>query len=218
MIPHEPCGIEDREIDLLVDGELNDTSRVELLARLEASPDGWRRCALAFLEAQAWQGAFTVQAASIKSAIRVSDASPRVPLAACLPVSWLGVEDTGRQAASGTRSRLIPWLARAAVMLLAFGLGWAVHGAGKASAPPRVVVMPTPLARPIPSPTRPAPILTGLGRDRPAPVDYVRGHLEREGYRFEQRLLLVPAATRDGRRVAVPVEQVKLRFVGNRSV
>src|SRR5690606_26200494 len=29
----------------------------ELLSRLEAEPDGWRRCALAFLQAQAWREA-----------------------------------------------------------------------------------------------------------------------------------------------------------------
>src|SRR5712692_7228638 len=46
----------DRELlDQLVDGELSDTERQELLARLDAEPDGWRRCALAFLEAQSWR-------------------------------------------------------------------------------------------------------------------------------------------------------------------
>ena len=41
--------------DRLVDGELTDAQRRELLGRLDAEPDGWRRCALAFLEAQEWQ-------------------------------------------------------------------------------------------------------------------------------------------------------------------
>src|SRR5262249_42904345 len=39
----------------LVDGELANDERSELLRRLESEPDGWRRCALAFLEAQAWR-------------------------------------------------------------------------------------------------------------------------------------------------------------------
>jgi hypothetical protein len=42
-------------LDRLVDGELADKERRELLTRLDAEPDGWRRCALAFLEAQTWQ-------------------------------------------------------------------------------------------------------------------------------------------------------------------
>ena len=41
-------------LDRLVDGELPDTQRRELLTSLEQQPDGWRQCALAFLEAQSW--------------------------------------------------------------------------------------------------------------------------------------------------------------------
>lgn len=43
------------DLDLLVDGELSERQRSALLARLDKTPDGWRRCALAFLEAQSWQ-------------------------------------------------------------------------------------------------------------------------------------------------------------------
>ena len=53
------CGavdFSDRRIDLLADGELSDEARCGLLARLDRESDGWRRCALAFLEAQAWRG------------------------------------------------------------------------------------------------------------------------------------------------------------------
>lgn len=41
--------------DRLVDGELDAAERRRLLESLDARPDGWRRCALAFLEAQAWR-------------------------------------------------------------------------------------------------------------------------------------------------------------------
>jgi len=44
-----------RLLDMLVDGELADDQRRELLVRLNETPDGWRRCALAFLEAQSWR-------------------------------------------------------------------------------------------------------------------------------------------------------------------
>src|SRR5688500_12364420 len=44
-----------QELDLLADGELGDDRRRELLSRLDEQPDGWRRCAMAFLEAQDWR-------------------------------------------------------------------------------------------------------------------------------------------------------------------
>ena len=44
-----------RLLDRLVDGELSETERADLLRRIERAPDGWRCCALAFLEAQAWR-------------------------------------------------------------------------------------------------------------------------------------------------------------------
>ncbi len=41
--------------DLLADDELDDTRRRELLGGLDDRPGGWRRCAMAFLEAQSWR-------------------------------------------------------------------------------------------------------------------------------------------------------------------
>src|SRR5690349_18552203 len=43
-----------RVLDRLVDGELSELERQELLSALDDEPAGWRRCALAFLEAQTW--------------------------------------------------------------------------------------------------------------------------------------------------------------------
>lgn len=51
----KPSWEDDDRIDRLVDGELNDLEYRELLRSLDQHPDGWRRCALAFLEAHAWQ-------------------------------------------------------------------------------------------------------------------------------------------------------------------
>jgi anti-sigma factor RsiW len=44
-----------RVLDRLVDGELTDEEEREVLLQLEQDPRGWRRCALAFLEARCWQ-------------------------------------------------------------------------------------------------------------------------------------------------------------------
>ncbi len=46
---------EQRVLDRLVDGELGPIERRELLAALDGEPGAWRRCALAFLEAQTWR-------------------------------------------------------------------------------------------------------------------------------------------------------------------
>jgi hypothetical protein len=43
------------QFDRLVDDELNEEERRELLGRLDDEPGGWRQCALAFLEAQCWK-------------------------------------------------------------------------------------------------------------------------------------------------------------------
>ena len=41
-------------LDRLVDGELSPGERQQVLRWLDMREDGWRRCALAFLEAQTW--------------------------------------------------------------------------------------------------------------------------------------------------------------------
>ncbi len=47
--------LDEEVLDRLVDGELGESQRRELLASLDSRPDGWRRCALAFLQAQCWE-------------------------------------------------------------------------------------------------------------------------------------------------------------------
>jgi len=45
---------DDTRFDRLVDGELSEEEYRQLLSTLDDYPDGWRRCATAFLEAQSW--------------------------------------------------------------------------------------------------------------------------------------------------------------------
>jgi hypothetical protein len=51
------AAISQHALDRLVDGELDADERRALLTGLTAEPDGWQRCALAFLEAQSWRKA-----------------------------------------------------------------------------------------------------------------------------------------------------------------
>jgi hypothetical protein len=127
--------------DRLVDGELSTDERGRLLASLDDRADGWRRCALAFLEAQSWGGALKAYAATPDAPL----AQPSPP-----PVSIVPLE---RQS---PRNSAAAWLVIAASLLVAFGLGWqANQPAGDPGVdlvvadPPRPeqVVEPAPLPR-----------------------------------------------------------------------
>lgn len=100
------------QFDRLVDDELSAVERQQLLASLDDRPEGWRRCALAFLEAQAWGQEFrAVLAEPVSGGSSGNVAMEIVQGQACsgLP-RWKG-RWKGR------------WLAIAASLLLAFSLG-----------------------------------------------------------------------------------------------
>lgn len=186
-----PDPIDPATLDRLVDGELRGAERAAVLALLEGSPDGWRRCALAFLEAQCLSEVLGDLARRPESAPVVMKPNRRRPV------------------------RVLAW---AAVALVAFGVGWmAPRPGGVAEAPRMAAVAPRPRPE-APRPPKPVPTTARADPPRATPPDYVRGRLEREGYRVEPRIYLVPASTRDGRRVAVPVGGVKVRYVGNRTL
>ena len=73
-----PSDALNEELDLLVDGQLNDEERRRLLSRLDATPDGWRRCALSFVEAQMWQQ--DLGGIVPKRQADVADAQPAPPM------------------------------------------------------------------------------------------------------------------------------------------
>jgi hypothetical protein len=101
----------DAFLDRIVDGELSPVEFRRAIERLESEPDGWKRCALAFLEAQSWRESFRAEPSRAPS---VADA---------------GANSLSR---SLTRSNRLPsgWgrVARAAVIAaIAFALGWRVR-------------------------------------------------------------------------------------------
>jgi hypothetical protein len=181
------AAVADELLDRLVDGEIDPRQRQELLKALDREPDGWRRCAMAFLEAQAWADAFDGG----------NEIATRVPAPAPRQRARLGFMRLGGIAAA---------------VAVAFVTGFAARGpsgAGQTSAPYAINPPPTspaPTAAPA-APVRPPP--TAL----PA---YVRRQLEREGYEVKGDQKLVSVALQDGRQVAVPVETLKYRFVGYR--
>lgn len=111
-----------RELDRLVDGELSPQRQQALLRHLDQVEDGWRRCALAFVESQVWRQEFD----------RLSGDEPAHPPAtAPAAVST----SSGTPAEDGTHAAsLAPWQRRvftlmsmAASFVVAFLLGFAVH-------------------------------------------------------------------------------------------
>ena len=58
------------ELDRLATGELSKAEQRDLVARLDSESDGWRRCTLALLEAQAWRrslGQFVAHESDVRS-------------------------------------------------------------------------------------------------------------------------------------------------------
>jgi hypothetical protein len=92
--------------DRLADGELSPRERQDFLASLDGRVDGWRRCALALLEGQAWRRELRSFAAD----------------KALTPVTPVPHTDSRSLATHAER-----WWAVAACLLLAFGLGWSLH-------------------------------------------------------------------------------------------
>jgi hypothetical protein len=246
---------DDRFIDRIVDGALTPAELRAAIERLDRQPDGWRRCAMAFLEAQCFSESF-------RSLEPAASSSPARREFSSAPV-----------ARTGAGHRWIRGPIAAAILVASFALGWLGHSArpwsgarqpnmaqananpgppGDGSRPKRIerddadVHQPSRLVAGQPEEPRsmPAvnevvravarlhfgakttgadvPILAGPGIDeqwlnnQPPPVnEHVQVALEREGYQVDQRRRFLTTILADGRRVAVPVDQVQIRFTGN---
>jgi len=230
--------IDGRIFDLLVDGELDSARQHELLSRLDATPDGWRRCALAFLEAQAW----------------------RSDLRANMVTRPVGTPGDIRRDPAG-RSRLVTlgrWGLLALGLMLAFGTGWLTRphddarpaqpvAATSAGAAQRAVQAPNDTVEKAPrddnetapqltSSLRMAGILTlqiddhGQTREMRVPVLDASGvdvqrlleqepavrssaiqALERRGHKVETHRQVLTVDLKDGRKLLLPVDQVDVR-------
>ncbi len=228
---NEPSLLNDdnHRFDRLVDGELSPEEYRALIASFDDEPGAWRRCALAFLEAQALTG----ELGRVRGAYDLADrpsikhASPRA--AHGFPLTFLAV---------------------AASFLLAFGLG--VYA-------PRFFndgVQETPLAGNVSLPgahQEPAqprheslkpignvrlvmdgstsdgaqsgelPVYEGedldqlLRQQAPALAPELVDLLRQRGHSVEQQRQLVPVQLEDGRQLVVPIEGYQIIPVRNRS-
>jgi hypothetical protein len=229
---------DDQRFDRLVDGELSEQERRELLAGLDDEPGGWRRCALAFLESQCWKQAFGMMTQAR------APITPQTKAARPRQARWTG--------------HLGTVLAMAACFLIAFWVGSALHqtGHGQLSVPSapsgeladahRSVTLPVTKAsdrslasvagaNPWRMVTVAAPSdvanagsaihLPAVERDNIDPEwvrsvpsaipDNVMRALSRTGHQVEQHRDLFPVPLDDGRQLVVPVDRVNVHYVGN---
>jgi hypothetical protein len=108
--------------DRLVDGELSADERRRLIASLDDRADGWRRCALAFLEAQSWGGA-------MRQMVRPQENSQHtVSQQTVQPVEGASAATPAPMGRRRQASRAGALLATAAAVLVAFVLGWRMNG------------------------------------------------------------------------------------------
>ena len=236
--PIHPLPLDGRVFDLLVDGELDSARQHELLSRLDTTPDGWRRCALAFLEAQAWRS-------DLRSTID-APISPRWPGEGRAVVRTSLITRVGR------------WSLLALGLCLAFGAGWltrpgassrrnidsdapaaalATGGATSDERTEKTPPGPDQEGPQLPGSMRMAGILTlqvdDHGRMRqvrvpildasgidvqklleqaPAARSQAIEALERRGNKVETHRQLLTVDLKDGRKLILPVDQVDVRF------
>lgn len=236
----------DTRFDRLVDDELNEDERRELLGRLDNESDGWRRCALAFLEAQCWKKVL----GQIPSEPKEKEIDKPTTTKHPRQSPWTG--------------RLTVLTAMAASFLVALLLGtltrdiWVGHSnnlgptgsvasnTNNTQSTPRPIRPEAELARATPktsaasnpwhtvtvstqSDGKPRPLINvpAVERDNvdeqwlrsmPAAVpDNVVQALNRTGHQIETRREMVPVPLKDGRRLVVPVDQVDVHYVGNQT-
>ena len=228
---------DDRRVDLLVDGELDEAERRELLTSLEQEPGGWRRCALAFLESQCWKQALGP----------IAQPTAAEPSATSVP----------SRPAAARRLRLGGHLATLAAMAACSWSRWAsarnCRSSGTAAPAPTgrrpgrsSIVMPLPRqrmsspqadpnagnwrtvtlsvpdgpqgnARTVELPVFERPSIDPAWVQSLPPTvrpDLLRS-LQQLGYEVRQRRGLFPLEMNDGRQLVVPVDRVEVQYVGN---
>jgi len=229
---HEKFSQGDLLFDRLVDGELSPSERRELLASLDDRRDGWRRCALAFLEAQTWSEGLghLVRAPATLDSVSLEETKPVVT-----PASTRG--------ASRSRWQRAGWLAVAAGLLVAFTLGWLGRGGGA----PRVATNPlshdsaAQIADATPSPELPhaerrddaltlwvrnengqaqpiqVPLVDAETLDRQLGMQFrtgvpaeLRSRLQDRGFDVESKRRYAPLWLENGRSMIVPVEDTRI--------
>lgn len=227
--------LSERQLDRLVDGELPEAERRDLLVRLESEPGGWRRCALAFLEHQCFrESLFPAIASRSDSAVAelayVAPKSSRrshgwlrtasFVAASFVAALWLGhVVWPSRQPVSPNGSAPVAVdkqnnTANGAVLVRA-GSNQPGDVSGMA-APWQLVTLKVPNAAGgarevrVPAFERSALDEQWLSNLPSIPPEILQ-RLHQTGHNVQRSRELMPVSLEDGRQLIVPVEQVEIR-------
>jgi hypothetical protein len=211
------AGVVLAQIDRLVSGDLAEPDRRSLVAWLDEEPTRWRACALAFLEAQAWEQA-TGREGEAPAEPWVQDSGSRV-----------------HEERSSARVTLAHWLAIAGLLLVAFGAGaasaWSWLPVPEPAPqfahpqPPAPLRISSPLLATVSVRTNldprlqakvTLPVETETVSSEPAASisEYERKQWERRGYDLIEETRYLPAKMPDGRSVMVPVKKVRMKYKG----
>lgn len=199
----------------LVDGELSPVEQCELLRSLDSQPDGWRRCALAFLEDQAWRQELTASQSRSKMAA-IEAACPTTVVQTAVQ-QQLGSQRPGfvTRRPRGNRMSDDGWgktLVLAATVLAAFLFGLTLPTDQTRSLPPQSQITNAQPVAPVDD-RRSQPYYVSdsdfWDRDSAVPLA-VQESLRQRGTDVRRQRGLVPMQLPDGRRVTVPYEDVQL--------
>ncbi len=212
-------------LDRLACGELNEPTRKSLFIWLDAEPLRWRGCALACLEAQTWNeslGDSPVSKETFGQAFRRGQET-RAEL----------------RAPQNARPNPVSMLASvAALLLVAFGLGalsrgWLAPQTDAVVENPRqptkvessgqlmaTVSLRQDRGSNIPATLQiPVMAVQNSAAQKPASSsisEYDRQKWERRGYQLIKERRFLPAELPGGKKVVVPVEQIKASYVGSK--
>jgi len=222
---------DDQLFDLLADGQLDEPRRRELLSGLDDRPGGWRRCAMAFLEAQSWREAMSVLTHPQVSA-KGADQS-------------LAAEGASRKRRRPRRDHITTLLGMAASFLLAIGvtslvrdMQWGRGPGGMGTETASMIDRGFPQASNVepgarwvslsgngPDGRQHTTRLPAVQRDRldekwlrnlPSAVPAeVAQSLQQGGHDVTTSRRLLPFQMKDGRRLVVPVDELDVHYVSN---
>jgi hypothetical protein len=207
-------------LDRLVDGELSDAEQQRIVSTLDQIPNGWKKCALRFLESQIWT----------RSLQELQGEEPSLPLTAT-PAgtaqspgsSLVSPTETQPKSVPGRASMRLPWtgwLSLAATVTIAFVIGNSIRFGD---------VDPRDMNRSVRAPENlaaapyadPEDGTKGMGRTqfitnnnfwdgRPAIPSDVSQILKNYGARMERRSGFLRAKTIEGQSVLIPYEDIQL--------
>ncbi len=245
--PDPALPVDDALIDRMVDGGMTPGELRAAALRLDRDAGGWKRCALAFVEAQV-----------LNESLRALDQADRHhPHAKALPLI--------SAAPKPDRHRWLRSAAAAAIVVSSFAMGWIVRETWPTSRARDSLALDTEARRLSSQSGRPqaestatpgdapdqdsafqpaepdatvravatirfgpenspaeVPVFAGPGItedwlvQQPPPVsEYRQVALARQGYQVDQQRSYFTAILADGRRVAVPVDHVRIQYTGN---